>query len=285
MGPVGIIQRKNLDEPDEVRHGEHGRVELTTVGANTIGRGVLEPGWRWSIHMAPIVGTPLCPIHHVQVVLSGRFGVRMANGEEIELGPNDIADVPPNHDAWVIGDEPVVLLDMAGNIGVAGVPAEHERVLTTILMTDIVDSTRTADRMGDLTWKQLLADHDRLVRVQLSRFRGTEVSTTGDGFVATFDGAVAALRCANAIRAEVRELGIEVRVGVHTGEIERLPSGIGGLTVHAAARIMSLAGPSEVLASSTTRSLAEGSGLVFQDGGSHEVKGLARPVDVAFLLQ
>lgn len=278
------IQRKNLDVPDEVRTGDHGRVELTTVGGSTIGRGVLEPGWRWSVHMAPIVGTPLCPIHHLQVVLSGRFGVRMADGEEVELGPNDIADVPPNHDAWVIGEEPVVLLDMAGNIGVAGVPAEYERVLTTILMTDIVDSTRTADRMGDLTWKQLLADHDRLVRVQLTRFRGTEVSTTGDGFVATFDGAVAALRCANAIRTEVRELGIEVRAGVHTGEIERLPTGIGGLTVHAAARIMSLAGPSEVLTSSTTRTLAEGTGLVFEDAGAHEVKGFSRPIEVARLL-
>jgi class 3 adenylate cyclase len=278
------LERKSLDRPDEVRSVEHGRIELTTVGANTIGRGVLEPGWRWSTHMAPIVGTPLCPVHHLQMVVSGRLGVRMADGEEIEMGPNDIADVPPNHDAWVIGNEPAVLLDIAGNAGVAGVPAEHERVLTTLLMTDIVESTRTAGRLGDLTWKQLLADHDRRVRVQLSRFRGIEVGTTGDGFIATFDGAVTALRCANAIRAEVQVLGIKVRIGVHTGEIERLPTGIGGLSVHAVARIMSLAGPSEVLVSSTTRTLADGSGLGFRDGGAHEVKGFTRPIEVAYLL-
>jgi class 3 adenylate cyclase len=277
---VGAITRKSFDAPDERRALALGIVELTHLGPYTIGRGTLEPGWRWSTHMRPIVGTPSCPVHHLQVLLSGRFAYRMDSGEQIELGPGDITDIPPGHDAWVVGDEPAVMIDIGGNIGSVGVPAEHERVVTTIVMTDIVDSTRTAARLGDRAWRQVLEDHNRIVRAQLGRYRGSEVSTTGDGFVATFESAVAAVRCADAIRAAVRSVGVDVRVGVHTGEVERTPSDIGGIAVHAAARIMALAGPSEVLVSATTRSLVEGSGLAFEERGVHQVKGLDRPVEV-----
>jgi class 3 adenylate cyclase len=140
--------------------------------------------------------------------------------------------------------------------------------------------------MGDQAWKQLLAEHDRLVRVLLERFRGSEIKTTGDGFVATFASPVAALRCGNAIRTDVRAVGLEVRVGVHTGEIELVLSDIAGVGVHVAARILSLAGPSEVLLSSSTRALADvaGAGLTFEEHGRHAVKGLVRPVEVYRLL-
>ena len=283
--PVGAITRKSLDSPDEVRRFQLGSGELTRVGSHVIGRGVLEPGWRWSTHMGPVMGTPSCPVHHVQVLLAGRFAVRMDDGEEAVFAPNDVFDIPAGHDAWVVGDEPVVLLDVSGNIGSIGVSQEHARVVTTLMMTDIVGSTRTASLMGDQAWKQVLGEHNRIVRLQLDRFRGVEVNTTGDGFLATFASAVAGLRCADAILESIGEVGVQVRIGVHTGEVEILPSDIGGIAVHTVARIMALAGPSEALASSVTLGLAEGSGLAFEDRGRHEVKGLARPVEVHRLLR
>jgi class 3 adenylate cyclase len=180
----------------------------------------------------------------------------------------------------VVGDDPAILLDFAGNSDAIGMPREHERIVTTLLMTDIVDSTRTAARLGDAAWKQVLSDHNRLVRAQLLRFGGSEVNTTGDGFLATFRSAVAGLRCAAAILEALGDTGVEVRIGVHTGEVEVMGNDIGGVTVHAAARIMALAGPSEVLASTQTVGMADGSGLAFEPGGSHEVKGLDRPIEV-----
>jgi class 3 adenylate cyclase len=219
-------------------------------------------------------------VHHVQVFLSGRFAVRMDDGEEVEFGPMEVGDIPPGHDAWVVGDEPVHILDFAGSSDAIGMPREHERIVTTLLMTDIVDSTLTASRLGDAAWKQILADHNRLVRAQLLRFGGSEINTTGDGFLATFRSAVAGLRCAAAIVEALRETGIEVRIGVHTGEVEVMGSDVGGVAVHAAARIMGLAGPSEVLASSVTVGLADGSGLAFEGLGPREVKGLERPIEV-----
>jgi len=208
----------------------------------------------------------------------------MDDGEEIEFEPNDVFDVPPGHDAWVVGDEPAVLLDVAGNIAAFGVSQEHDRVVTTLLMSDIVESTLLASRIGDQAWKQVLAEHNRVVRMQLDRFRGNEVNTTGDGFLAMFSSAVGALRCATAIREAVRDVGVEVRIGVHTGEVEVLPAGIGGIAVHTAARVMALAGTSEVLVSSVTLGMADGSGLVFAEHGSHLFKGLERPVEVHRLL-
>ena len=274
------IRRKSLDAPDEFRPYTLGSGSLIRIGTHSIGLGVLQPGWRWSVHMAPVMGTPSCPVHHLQILLSGRFGVRMDDGEELVLQPNDIADIPAGHDAWVVGDEPAVLLDIAGNIDVIGVPRGHGRVLTTLLMTDMVDSTRLASELGDGAWRQRLADHNAAVRAQLARFGGTEVNTTGDGFLAMFASAVSAIRCADAVRRIVRDVGLEIRAGVHTGEVEVMASDIGGITVHAAARIMSLGGSSEVLVSSTTVDLAEGSGLRFEEAGRHEVKGLTRPVEV-----
>jgi class 3 adenylate cyclase len=134
-------------------------------------------------------------------------------------------------------------------------------------MTDIVDSTRAAGRPGDAAWKQVLSDHNRLVRAQLLRFGGSEINTTGDGFLATFRSAVAGLRCAEAILDALRDTEVEVRIGVHTGEVEPIGNDIGGMAVHAAARIMALAGPSEVFASAMTVGLAEGSGLAFEAPG------------------
>jgi class 3 adenylate cyclase/pimeloyl-ACP methyl ester carboxylesterase len=149
-----------------------------------------------------------------------------------------------------------------------------DRVLATVLFTDIVDSTRRAAEMGDRDWHALLDAHDAVVRSQLARFRGREVNTSGDGFLAMFDGPQRAIRCAMAIRDAVQALGIEVRAGLHTGECEVRGDDIGGIGVHIGARVSALAGPNDVLVSSTLRDLVIGSGLEFEARGTHELKGV-----------
>ena len=151
---------------------------------------------------------------------------------------------------------------------------DDDRMLATVLFTDIVDSTRRAAEMGDREWHALLDAHDGVVRSQLAHFRGREINTSGDGFLATFDGPQRAIRCAMAIRHAVRSIGIEVRAGLHTGECELRGHDIGGIAVHIGARVSALAGPSEVLVSGTLRDLVIGSGLEFDDRGAHQLKGV-----------
>jgi class 3 adenylate cyclase len=155
---------------------------------------------------------------------------------------------------------------------------EPDRVLATVLFTDIVDSTKRAVELGDRGWRALRDRHDEAVRQELSRFRGREVKTLGDGFLATFDGPARAVRCASAVVDRVRPLGIQVRGGLHTGEIELQPEDIGGIAVHIAARVAELADAGEVLVSNTVRDLIAGSGLRFHDRGSHALKGLPEPL-------
>ncbi len=152
--------------------------------------------------------------------------------------------------------------------------ADDDRVLATVLFTDIVDSTRMAADIGDRNWRVLLDAHDAVVRSQLARFRGREVNRTGDGFLAMFDGPQRAIRCAMSIRDAVQALGIQVRAGLHTGECEVRGDDIGGIAVHIGARVSALAGPNEVLVSSTLRDLVIGSGLEFEKRGAHQLKGV-----------
>ncbi len=152
--------------------------------------------------------------------------------------------------------------------------ASFNRVLATVLFTDIVGSTEEAAELGDTAWKDLLERHHRTVRAMIARYRGTEIDTAGDGFLATFDGPARGVRCARAIVEEVRALGIEVRAGLHTGEVESMMGKVGGLAVHIGARVVALAGPSEVLVSQTVKDLVAGSGLTFEDRGEHELKGV-----------
>lgn len=152
--------------------------------------------------------------------------------------------------------------------------AEFDRVLASILFTDIAGSTVRAVELGDREWKTLVEAHHAAIRGLLARYRGTEVDTAGDGFFATFDGPARAVRCAQRIVEQVRELGIEVRVGVHTGEVETIAGKVGGLAVIIASRVGALAGPSEVLVSQTVKDLVAGSGLAFGDSGEHELKGV-----------
>jgi class 3 adenylate cyclase len=151
---------------------------------------------------------------------------------------------------------------------------EVDRILTTLLFTDIVSSTERAASMGDQAWRSLLDAHDRTVRDHLRRFRGKEINTTGDGFLASFDGPARAIRCAVAMAEAIRALGLDLHLGLHTGECEVRGDDLGGLAVHIAARIGALASPGEVLVSSTVRDLVVGSRIDFVDRGEHQLKGV-----------
>jgi class 3 adenylate cyclase/pimeloyl-ACP methyl ester carboxylesterase len=152
--------------------------------------------------------------------------------------------------------------------------AEFDRVLATLLFTDIVGSTAQATDMGDRAWHELLERHHATVRAMLGRYRGREISTAGDGFLATFEGPARAVRCARAITQAVQPLGLEIRAGLHTGEIEVVGEDVRGVAVHIGARVAALAGASEVLVSQTVKDLVAGSGLSFEDAGEHELKGV-----------
>ncbi|NND45435.1 MAG: adenylate/guanylate cyclase domain-containing protein [Xanthomonadales bacterium] len=151
---------------------------------------------------------------------------------------------------------------------------DHDRILSTVLFTDIVGATERAAGLGDKGWRELLAQHHHMVRLELSRFRGKEIDTAGDGFFATFDGPARGVRCALAIRDVLRPLGLEVRCGLHTGECELMGDKVGGIAVHIAARVMSRADAGAVLVSRTVKDLVAGSGLVFEDQGEHALKGI-----------
>jgi class 3 adenylate cyclase len=159
-----------------------------------------------------------------------------------------------------------------------------DRVLATVLFTDIVGSTKRAAELGDREWQGLLNRHHESVRQQFARFRGREVKSLGDGFLATFDGPARAVRCASAIAETVQPLGLDVRSGLHTGEIELHRDDIGGIAVHIAARVAATAKPGETLVSSTVRDLVAGSGLRFEDRGSHALRGLPEEVHLYTVL-
>ncbi|MGN6430051.1 MAG: adenylate/guanylate cyclase domain-containing protein [Gaiellaceae bacterium] len=154
-------------------------------------------------------------------------------------------------------------------------PVEHDRMLATVLFTDIVGSTAKAAELGDRGWRELLAQHHASIRRELAQYRGVELDTAGDGFFARFDGPARAIRCACAITEALRALGIEVRAGLHTGECELVDNKVVGIAVHIGARVASLAGPGEVLVSSTVKDLVAGSGIEFEDRGEHQLKGIS----------
>jgi class 3 adenylate cyclase len=270
------LQVKSFASPDEVRTFSKGHAEVVSLGETTVGRSHWSPGWRWSVDLAPTMATPSCQVHHLGHSVSGVLHVLMDDGEELDIPPDSIFDIPPGHDAWVVGDEPWVTVEWtsAHLVGI-GPQSAGERVVMTVLFTDIVDSTAMLQRMGDFAWMDLLRRHNLSLRDDLNSFRGREVSTTGDGFLAVFDGATRAVRCAGAMTRSAQRLGLQIRAAIHTGEVEFVGGDVRGVAVHAAARLLSLAGPNEVLVSSTTRDLIEGSGLVLEDAGTHELKGLA----------
>jgi class 3 adenylate cyclase len=269
------VTRGNLDAPDEVIEFPKITASLVDLGDLTVGLMVSEPGWRWSVHNRPKVGGEWCQARHIGVILSGRLGIEFSDGSSAEFGPNDVFDIPPGHDGFTIGDKPVVQVEWSGIRAWAGFPTGvHSRVLRTLLFTDLVDSTALAGRLGDARWRELLSGHFEAVRGALERFQGREVTTTGDGMLATFDGPARALHCAAAIRTQANRDDLHVRAGVHVGEVELVGSDVRGVAVHEAARIMAAAGTDEILVSDLTRALAMSTGLTFEDRGARTLKGL-----------
>jgi class 3 adenylate cyclase len=272
------LRRKPISQPDETREIPGGVLMLYDLADGRVGYSSFEPGWRWSTHVKPTAGTDYCEFNHLGYSVSGRVHVQHRDGAEIEIGPEQFYEIPAYHDAWVVGDEPWISIDWGSGMSFGQVAGTAlERRVATILFTDIVDSTVTARRLGDTRWRGLLVDHNKIVRALLERYAGREIHTTGDGFLTLFDGAERAVHAALAMVAAVPRLGIQIRAGVHTGEIELEGSDVRGLSVHVAARIVALAGPGEVLVSWTTRELLSTSALAFEDRGQHELKGLPGP--------
>ena len=269
------FQHKRVDHPNEVRPYPLGRNEIFEMDDFVVGRMVHEPGWRWSRHVRPIAGTDRCMYHHLGYCVSGRLHIELEDGTEGEISAEEMFELPPGHDAWVIGDEPWIAIDFRGARSYARPLASgSDRILTNVLFTDIVESTRRLREMGDAAWRDVLGQHNELVQFELDRFRGRQIKQTGDGMVALFDGAARAVECAAAIVARVETIGLEIRAGIHTGEVELVPDDIRGVAVHLTSRIMDEAQPGEVLVSGVTRELLAGSRLAFESRGLHRLKGI-----------
>jgi len=267
-------EAKSLRYPEQVRRFPNGRVETVTHHETTIGRFLLEPVWRWSRDVGPIAQTHSCQIHHLGVVLKGRLRIETDDGEVHEFGVDDVYDIPPGHDATVVSDETLEAIEFA-SARIFAAPRDNDRVLAAVLCTDIVDSTAHLGRLGDAAWRELLTEHNQQTRIELNRFRGREIQTTGDGFIAVFDGPARAVRCAQAIGAAVGSRGLAIRAGIHTGEVELVGTDVRGLAVHEAARVAGAATAGEVLVSATTKLLLTGSELSFESAGSYQLKGFS----------
>lgn len=225
-------------------------------------------------HVLPAIHVPTLVMNRTDDrsvhVDEGRWMARQIPGARfVELAGED-------HMPWV-GDQDAILDEVQEFLTGDRPERAPDRVLATVLVTDIVGSTRHAARLGDRAWSELLERHHAIVRRELERFRGTEIDTAGDGFLATFDGPARAVGCACRIRDALRALGLEIRAGLHTGEIELAGSRILGIAVHTGARVAAVAEAGEILVSSTVKDLVSGSGIEFQDRGSHALKDIPRP--------
>jgi class 3 adenylate cyclase len=185
-----------------------------------------------------------------------------------------LVELPGADHLFYAGDADPIIREIHEFVTGAPEPEPTDRVLSTVLFTDIVESTERAAVLGDRQWRDILDSHDALVRRHVSSFGGRLIKTTGDGVLATFDGPARAIKCARRLGEDAQQLGITLRAGLHTGEIELRAEDIGGIAVHLAARVMAEAGPSEIIVSSTVKDLVAGSGIEFEDRGSHTLKGV-----------
>ncbi len=224
-------------------------------------------------HVAPAIHVPTLIVHRdgdrVCHVENARWlAANVAGSRYVELRGDD-------HVPWVGADD--VLPEIQDFLTGSREPVEPDRVLATVLFTDLVGSTERVGQVGDRAWRDLVERHHAVVRTELARYRGTEVDTAGDGFLARFDGPARAIRCAEAVVHAVSRLGLVVRAGVHTGECELVDGKLAGIAVHIGARVAGCAGPAEVLVSGTVRDLVAGSGIHLEGRGLHELKGVAEP--------
>jgi class 3 adenylate cyclase len=262
-------------EPDEeaVRHqasrqrlsASPGAVlQLQMMNAEIDVRGVL-----------PSIRVPTLVLHR----LEDHLPIEVARWTSAQIPGARLVELPGGPHMPFLGDSEAVVRQIeqfarANHESLAWEDVEHDRVLATVLFTDIVGSTERAIALGDRAWRELIERHHALVRRQLTRFRGREVDTAGDGFFASFDGPARAIRCACEVVEGVKELGLDVRAGLHTGECELADGKVAGIAVHTGARVAALASPGEVLVSGTVKDLVAGSGIHFLDRGSHALKGI-----------
>ena len=222
-------------------------------------------------HVLPAIRVPTLVLHRAGdravSVEQGRYMAEHISGAKYVELPGD------DHAPW-IGDQDAILDEIEEFLTGVRPGPEPDRVLATVLFTDIVGSTERAVKVGDRRWRDLLDSYYALTRKELVRFRGREVKTMGDGFLATFDGPARGIRCACAVSDAARQIGIETRAGLHTGECEMMGDDVGGIAVHIGARVAAMAGAGQVLVSSTVKDLVAGSGLQFEDRGSHTLKGV-----------
>ncbi len=270
-GPVGLDARAPSVANDP-RFRDWWARYLRLSGSPATGRSVLMMNAEIDVrHVLPAIRVPTLILHNVNEqtipVESGRhLAQHIPNAKYVELPGVDHLPFVGNADAILDEIEEFLTGTRRG--------VEPDRVLATVLFTDIVDATRKASEVGDRRWRDLLEAHHGAVREELSRFRGREIDTAGDGFLAAFDGPARAVRAASAIRNDVKRLGLEIRAGLHTGECEIMGAKLSGVAVHIGARIAGLAGAGEVLVSSTVHDLVAGSGLRFEDRGLHTLKGV-----------
>jgi class 3 adenylate cyclase len=245
------------------------RVSLTPGGCYADGRRFWETDVR---DVLPSIHVPTLVLHREG---DGETDVRGSRYVASHIRAATFVEVPgEDHFPWAGNQEAVVREVQRFLAGVREEELELERVLATVLFTDIVGSTERAAELGDAGWRELVERHHATVRALLARYRGNEIDTAGDGFFASFDGPARAVRCAEAAVDAVKALGIEIRAGVHTGEVETIAGKVGGIAVAIGARIGAMAAPSEVLVSQTVKDLVAGSGLSFDERGAHELKGV-----------
>ena len=256
------------DEGARDRFGRYLRSGASPSAAVALSRMNLEIDIR---HVLPVIRVPTLMLHRTgDGLVSVEAGRHMAE----QIPGARFMELPGEDHLWFHGDSDAILDEMEEFLtGTRGVH-EPDRVLATVMFTDIVDSTQRAAEMGDRRWRDLIGRHDALMRGQLERFRGREVKTMGDGFLATFDGPARAIRCACSAREAVSQLGIEIRAGLHTGECELIGKDVGGIAVNIGARVAAKAGSGEVLVSRTVTDLVAGSGIDFTERGPHALKGV-----------
>jgi len=263
--------KKSFTTPDERIDKPGISADIVDVGDSTITKSVFEPGMHCP--QISLEGKPKCLAHHSGYCIDGALHVQMDDGSTLDIAPNDVFDIPPGHDGMSVGPAPFLAVYWAGARTWMAERA-GERVLMTLLITDVVDSTVRALEVGDRAWRELLAVHYRTVRNVLDRYRGREIKTAGDGFIAGFDGPGRAIAAAVAIRDRALADGLSIRAGVHSGEVELVGDDVAGVTVHEAARVAAAAGRDEILVSEATRLLATSAPYAFEARGPYELKGL-----------
>jgi class 3 adenylate cyclase len=268
------LQRRRFDATQDVRVTPGGRVEMVELDDRVVAKITWQPGWRWSENMKPITGTQFCQSHHVGIMLQGTLRVQMADGVELEFRSGDVLEIPPGHDAWVVGDEAVVTVDFEAMRGFAKAEGRARRQLASVLMTDIVDSTSQAVAMGAAKWQEVISRHNERAERTIASYDGRMVKTTGDGVIGLFDSAESAVRAAVAIADAVAPLGVGIRAAVQTGEVEMSAGDVRGVVVHTVARMMALGAAGDVIVSTTVRDVLDGTDVQFDDFGLHELKGL-----------